>query len=219
MTKINDLPSIRLDVSLYYNDSFVLAANGYDESGDYVTGQISGEDMFETYISERVATNTISYQSLDPSTALLIKEPYMNDVIAGVEVSELVSYVCNDSYFNSSVEDIISSYVNNGYIDDYLSNYTYTYISNYCDNMSTRTYTSEISGVVVKYGSDMAYVSGNSFEAIVRSCVFHNEPYPGYLSDGTELAGLYLSATMVGVDGYIAPITLGDIVSYIKSQI
>ena len=219
MTKISDLPSIRLDGSLYYNDSFILAANGYDESGDYVTGQISGEDMFETYISEKVATAAIPYQSIDSSTVLLIKEPYMNDVIAGVEVSELVSYVCNDSYFDDSVEDIISSYVNNGYIDDYLSNYTYTYLSNYCDNMSVRSYTSEISGIVVKYYDELAYVSGSNFKAMIRSCVFYHEHYPGYLSDDTELAGMYLSTPMAGVDGYLAPITLGDIVSYIKSRI
>lgn len=236
MTKISDLPSIVNTESLYY-DGCVLVTNGYDNNGDYVTGQIGAVKIIDEYINNKIDWNSPIFQS-DSEAQFLYATYYNTDkyYLCGLSIDDLASniasYISENDYLYNYISSSISDYISNGLLSDYLSEYMSSYVADgylnsyitsqigsYVDNMSTRAYTSEISGIVVKYDNELAYVDGSNFEAMIRSCVFYTDSYPGYLSDGTELAGLYLSATMAGVDGYIAPITLGDIVSYIKSQI
>lgn len=234
MPKIDDLPSIVSTETLYY-DGCILVTNGYDNNGDYVTGQIGAVKIIDDYINNKIGWNSPIIRPEDQflyATYYSSTDYYLCGLSLDGLASNIASYISENDYLYNYISSSISDYISNGLLSDYLSEYMSSYVADgylnsyitsqigsYVDNMSTRAYTSEISGIVVKYDNELAYVDGSNFEAMIRSCVFYTEPYPGYLSDGTELAGLYLSATMVGVDGYIAPITLGDIVSYIKSQI
>lgn len=232
MAKIDDLPSLSLDSS--YEDNFLLAANGYDDNGDYVTGQVSSYDIIINYIKY----HTDWQGPIFPERAQFLFAAYYNDdfYLGGQTLSDaasnIASSISENDYLYDYISSSISDYVYNGYLSNYLSDFISNYVTegrlnsyitsqigSYVNNMPTRECTSEISGVVVKYDNELAYVDGSNFEAIVRSCVFYYEAQPIYLSDATELAGLYLSATMPGVGGYITPITLGDIVSYVRAHL
>lgn len=233
MPKINDLPSIVHTEAEYY-DGCVLVTNGYDDSGDYVTGQITAVKIIDGYINHKIDWNS----PVIGSRAQFLYATYYNTTdyyLCGLLIDDLASNVASSiseqnylgSYIGSYVSDYVSDYVSQHigeYISDYvaegyLDSYITSQISSYVDNMVPQPYTSEISGIVVKRDNVLSYISGSSFETIIKGCIFYPESYPEYLSDDTELAGIYLSATMSEGNEYIAPITLGDIVSYIKSQI
>lgn len=224
MSKIDDLPNLSLESS--YEDNFLLAANGFDDNDDYVTGQVKSRELIDCYFNhldtfrfhEGDAYLFVTYYDTD--------KPHMCGAGLSDTASNIASCISEQDYLYDYIGSCISDYVSNGYLNDYLSDYLSEYMStyitsqigSYVDNMSETADNSEISGVVVKHGDALEYVDGMSFEDIVRNCVLReDEPFPRYLDDGTELAGIYLSA--VTSSGFIAPITVGDLISYIKAHL
>ena len=226
MTKINNLPSLSLQSS--YEDNFLLAANGYDDNGDYVTGQVSSHDLINSYIrhvSTEIHTSDDRYLFV---TYYNTDMPHMCGELLSELAANIASSISEYDYLSNYISSSISDYTSSGYFDDYLStyisnyidsgytdNYLYSYIGSYLGDIGVVSYTSEITGIVVTQQGSLKYVECSSAYDFIYNTVFYGQPYPEPLSDATRLAvvGSYLSAYL------IAPVTLGDIVSYIKSQI
>lgn len=232
MPKIDDLPSIVSAETTYY-DGCILVTNGYDNNGDYVTGQIGAVKIIDDYINNKIGWDSPIFQS-DSEAQFLYATYYNTDkyYLCGLSIDNLAynvaSSISENDYLSTYISNSISDYTSSGYFDDYLStyisnyidsgytdNYLYSYIGSYLGNIGSVAYTSEITGIVVTQQGSLKYVECSSAYDFIYRNVFYGEPYPEPLRDDTYIAvvGSYLSAYL------IAPVTLGDIVSYIKSQI
>lgn len=229
MTKIADLPSIINTETLYYGGC-VLVTNGYDDNGDYVTGQITAVKIIDEYINHKIDWNSPQILSKDQ----FLYATYYNTsdyYLCGLSIDDLASNIASsiseqdylgsyissyvDSYVSDYISEHISEYISDYVAEGYLDSYITSQISSYVNNMSPRAYTSEISGVVVKYDNELAYVDGSSFAQIVNNCIYYESAYPHSLDDYTQIVGMISDFS----ENMLAPITLGDIVSYVKSHL
>lgn len=230
MPKIDDLPSIAYTETEYY-DGCVLVTNGFDDSGDYVTGQITAVKIIDEYINHKIDWNSPIFHT---EVQFLYATYYSSSdyYLCGLSIdglaSNIASSISENDYLYAYISSSISDYISLGYLSDYLSDFISNYategyldsyitsqIGSYVNNMASVAYTSEITGIVVTQQGALKYVECSSAYDFIYRNVFYGEPYPEPLSDDTYIAvvGSYLSAYL------IAPVTLGDIVSYIKSQI
>ena len=215
MPKISDLPYLDT-TSIYYSTyELHLVADGYSVDSDYVTGQVSIIDVMSAFVDNQI---NWSPSRLDPDDRFVYGTYYGDNqyALCGASfpdmMSLIISYITDDSQF--------SDYMS-GYIGDYLSNsfsdYANPFMQEYIGSLGSISYTSEITGIAVIDASKqkLSYLPGRSFKAIVNTCIYYEGVYPRSLDDYTRIAGMmsYLSEPM------LAPITLGDIVSYIKSQL
>lgn len=226
MTKIADLPSIINTETLYYGGC-VLVTNGYDDNGDYVTGQITAVKIIDEYINHKIDWNSPQILSKDQflyATYYNTSDYYLCGLSIDDLASNIASSISEQDYLSDYICSSISDYVSLGYLSDYLSeymsdyldSYIYSYISSslgsYVDYMPQTYFSSGIDGIVVKNGSGLEYIATSSFNDAIYYAIYYDGPYPHSLSDSTPIAGM---------DAYsrLASITLGDIVSYVKSHL
>jgi hypothetical protein len=214
MPKISELPYINPE-GLYYHD-FTLVANGPDENGDYVTGQILAESAIRSYVSEKITSVSGSY--LSEACRVLFMDDYYPAEIYTMPASEftsaITSYIVEGNYLSDYTNELIGSYISNGWADEYLQGFASTYTDNYMYDMSFISATERISGglVVKNYGS-LNYIPMLDVDSFICSTIYYDRPYPYSLNDSTPIAGMYAYEKKLG------SITLGAIVSYIKEHL
>ena len=230
MPKIDDLPSIAYTEAEYY-DGCVLVTNGFDDSGDYVTGQITAVKIIDDYINNKIDWNSPIFHTEVQflyATYYSSSDYYLCGLSLDGLASNIASSISENDYLYSYISSSISDYISLGYLSDYLSDFISNYategyldsyitsqIGSYVNNMGSVSYTSEITGIVVTQQGSLKYVACSSAYDLIYNTVFYGEPYSEPLSDNTYIAvmGSYLSAYL------IAPVTLGDIVSYVKTHL
>lgn len=212
--KISDLPYLDT-TSIYYGGSFGLnlVGNG-DDSGDYVTGQVSVSDLADSYIRDKVARDPSAY--LSEGGFLLFKTGESSDEIDGIMYDSFISSMFETAAFENGLSDYLSEYLPD-YLSNNISSYIDDYMSTYIYDIQSISYTSEITGVVVNTSNTFRYIPSSSFQDLVLTCIYYNGTYPGGLTDSTEIAGLMDAGS--GYSNQIAPILLGDIVDYIRNRI
>lgn len=214
--KISDLPYLDT-TSIYYSGSLGLnlVGNGSDGS-DYVTGQVSIVDLTNAFVDRYI---NWSPSGLSPDDDRFLYGTYYGDnqyTLCGASFSDMmsltISYITDDSEFSDYMSGYIGDYISNSFSD-----YANPFMQDYIGSLGSVNYTSEITGIAVIDTSKqtLCYLSCSSFSQIVNTCIYYGAAYPHTLDDYTPIAGMtsYLSETL------LAPITLGDIVSYIKSQL
>lgn len=210
MTKINDLPSIVTPDGGYYGGC-ILVTNGYDENGDYVTGQINSSKIIDDYINDNIVWGsyiTDDDQLLWGYTGNDGQYRSLHGVSLLSTISVFADYISDSGYLDDYISSRIDSYVLNGYLDSYIG----SSIGSYVYDMPQTYFSSGIDGIVVKNGSGLEYIATSSFTDAIYYAIYYDGPYPHSLSDDTPIAGM---------DAYsrLASITLGDIVSYVKAHL
>lgn len=214
MPKISDLPYINPE-GLYYRD-FTLVANGPDENGDYVTGQILAENAIKSYVSDKIMSVSGSYLSED--CRVLFKDDYYPSEIYAMPASEfasaITSYITAGNYLYDYTNELIGSYISNGWADEYLQGFASTYTDNYMYDMPSASATETLSGgLVVKNSGSLNYIPMLNVDSFIRSTIYYDGPYPYSLDDSTLIAGMYAYEDKLG------SITLGAIISYIREHL
>lgn len=212
--KISELPYLDT-TSIYYSDRELhLVADGYSVDSDYVTGQISIVDLTNAFVEQQINWNP---SRLDAEDQFLYGTYYGGGYsLCGASFPDMMSLIISSITTDSQFSDYMS-----GYIGDYLSNsfsdYANPFMEGYIGSVGSVAYTSEITGIAVIDASKqtLRYLPCSSFTQLVNTCIYYGAAYPHTLDDYTPIAGMtsYLSENL------LAPITLGAIVSYIKSQL
>ncbi len=215
MPTISELPYLDT-TSIYYSSyELRLVADGYSVDSDYVTGQVSIIDVMSAFVDKQI---NWSPSRLDPDDRFLYGTYYGDDryALCGASfpdmMSLIISYITDDSQFSDYISSCVGDYLSNNFSD-----YANSFMEGYIGSVGSVAYTSEITGIAVLDASKqtLRYLPCSSFTQIVNTCIYYGAAYPHSLDDYTPIVGMtsYLSETL------LAPITLGAIVSYIKSQL
>lgn len=213
MPKISDLPSLSL-YSLYYQGGITLAANGRDENGDYVTGQILALDAINGYLMDEI-TDADSVRDADKFIFAGYYGGGSGDDLYRIGFSDMISCITSSSDFTDSLSTYISDYINNGNMDNYLSSYLSGNIGEYGSYIVSNSGSYDEDAVVRDSSGTLHYLSYSEFASKVFSAIYYDDVVR-YLDDDTKIIVMGYTDSYDPVFNYLS---VGGLVEYIKENL